>query len=88
MGYTATTAVGMSINVKLKIALIIGKVKMQPISTTGRFPRNLEQAFPATMQSGAAISGPYRKGVKINWKVVFWVAVYIAFSVGFYTMKG
>lgn len=60
----------------------------EPISTTGRFPRNLEQAFPATMQAGAAISGPYRKGVKINWKVVFWIAVYIAFSVGFYTMKG
>ena len=60
----------------------------EPISTYGRFPRTLEQAFPATMQAGAAITGPFTKHPKARWKTLFIAAlVYLAVVLFFY-VKG
>lgn len=46
-----------------------------PISTSGIYPRSLQQAFPNTVQYGAAISVPYKIKNKGKIKTIALCAV-------------
>lgn len=64
------------------------KYNEQSLSAYGKFPRTLEQAFPSTMQAGAAITGPFTKHPKTKWKTLLIAAfAYLAVALFFY-VKG